>query len=248
MIKNNTHVLITATFIAAFVCLLSSCGTKKPAAATTHTEEAQEKQVIQEELIAQRDTMPVDTLPDFLKEFAEDSTIHINWAYGIPFIIDDSVPMLLPPIDKNLEGYVSRTDYKKHIWNPGRVLYYWGEVLPTDTIFWLNKVLCDLEAFSLSLERGFEYIYYIYYVKSEAQHHTLIEIELLAIRTPECKQDGTTKHYKYYFRPNGDLIGKCNKKIKNADVDAFYAIGEEKRIILSYIRHTDDFETWLNAH
>ena len=226
-------------FIAICAIVLPSCGAKKNVATNVESTPGETE--------ANEVVTSADTLPEFLREFANDSTIHINWAYGIPFIIDDSVPMYLPPIDKNPEEYVSSGEYKKHIWNPQRVSYYWGAVLPLDTILWLNKVVCELEEFTFSFERGFQYIYYIYYIPTD-NNHALVEIEILAVRTAESPKDGKTKHYKYYFSSTGDMIGKCGGKFNNAKSDAFFAEREEKRIILTYIRHTVDFETWLNAH
>ena len=119
----------------AFAILLTSCGTKKPVT-TTHADVPQEQQDVQEE------TMPTDTLPDFLKEFANDSTIHINWAYGIPFIIDDSVPMFLSSIDKNPEGYVSK-GFSGIGNNRCKKQMVLGLYSPMDSILWLNKCLHD---------------------------------------------------------------------------------------------------------
>ena len=109
--------------------LLVSCGVKKN---VTISEQA-------------GNTTVPDTLPDFLREFANDSTSHINWVYGIPFIIDDSVPMFLPPIDPNPEGYTSNKLYQQRGENRFQDQEVLGLHNPIDSILWLNKCLNDLE-------------------------------------------------------------------------------------------------------
>ena len=128
--------------------LLVSCGVKKNATAEVSSAKATQPAKTEQTETAMDIVTPgktetaMDTLPDFLKEFANDSTIHINWAHGIPFIIDDSVPMLLPPIDKNPQGYVSRDlariGYKRY--KNQEIL---GLYNPMDSILWLNKCLND---------------------------------------------------------------------------------------------------------
>ena len=232
---NYTYIVLS---ILAFSLL--SCGVKK--GATVEEKSANVAQIVQTEQVE----TAIDTLPDFLKEFANDSTIHINWAYGIPFIIDDSVPMLLPPIDKNPQGYVCQKNYQQHVWNKKRILYYWGETHPIDTIPWLNKMMCDLDSFYHTFERGYEYIYYVNYVPRHQEKPELLEIELRVIRAPEATIESKV-HYKYYYQIDGTLLGKVRDIFFNSDIDAYFSKCTHKRIVLSFIRHTDDFETWLNS-
>ena len=129
----NIYILPLASLL-----LLASCSVKKNVTPLT-TEESQ----------AMNERQKSDTLPDFLQPFAGDSTIHINYAYGIPFIIDDSVPMLLPPIDKEPKGYVSSQAYNEPNRGGGANMYAdkisaCGATNPIDNLLWLNKCINDL--------------------------------------------------------------------------------------------------------
>ena len=184
-----------------FPTLLLSCGVKKHAAETS---------AVAAEPVAE--TAPADTLPGFLKEFANDSTIHINWAYGIPFIIDDSVPMLLPPIDKNPQGYVCSRDFILHY--PYTNFFINSEVASiVDSLPWLNKCVNEIYMFLQPNVKdefsGHKYgcIIYQYNIK---QNDALVLIKI--IQTPywtctcnmSCEQE-----VNYFFDYSGNLIGKC---------------------------------------
>lgn len=126
------------------VLTLCSCGVKKNATANV------ESASIETEM-NEKNATKADSLPDFLREFANDSTIHINWVYGIPFIIDDSVPMFLPPIDKNPEEYVCNKNYellqRGNNLNMGKEISICGIKNPVDSIPWLNKCINDLRGY-----------------------------------------------------------------------------------------------------
>ena len=221
----------SAVVFLLFSFLLTSCGAKKNVATNVESTPGETE--------ANEVVTSADTLPEFLREFANDSTIHINWAYGIPFVIDDSVPMFLPPIDKTPEGYISSVDYRKHMRNLKHALSYWGETLPLDTVPWLNKMMCELESFSKSLPKGFQYIYHVNFFQKE-ESPSIIEVKLRAVRTDAAYDDGKTMHYRYHFSVDGCLLGKCNGTLENKKIDTLFA--KEKRMVFNYIIYSEEYE------
>ena len=184
-------------YLFCLLILLVSCGVKKN---VTTSEQA-------------GNTTAPDTLPDFLREFANDSTIHINWVYGIPFIIDDSVPMFLPPIDKNPENYVI-----KHIYAPKC-----PNSLPQETIYaiidsipWMNKCINGTKEFLLShpkiAEHYHTYTYRVDLLKNNL--HEIIEFRVFQEPIWDCYRSPYYRSvYSYYFDNMGNLLGKCARKM-----------------------------------
>lgn len=214
--KNHTYIVLLA-----LVFLLLSCGVKKHAAETSA--------VAAEPVV---ETAPTDTLPDFLKEFANDSTIHINWAYGIPFIIDDSVPMLLPPIDKNPEGYVSSDNYSLcHFTNPYPAIYYGrnrGQNIsicritnPIDSILWLNKCIDDLRSYGSAYNKEFTpnhlYEYYIRSIQELSTGNELVQIVVKQIPYFLYWHEKYPHRFQstifYFYDCSGNLLGKMYETI-----------------------------------
>ena len=134
-----------------------TCGVKK-VATPIDTIKSDGEQAVNHVELHQHES-PTDSL-SFLGDLINDSTIHINYVYGIPFVIDDSVPMFLPPIDKDPQGYVSSQKYRINIGKGGMLrnnsdrLLFCGISNPADNILWLNKCLNDLYNY-VSIEEGF---------------------------------------------------------------------------------------------
>lgn len=196
--KKHIYILLLA-----LVFLLLSCGVKKHAAETSA--------VAAEPVV---ETASTDTLPEFLKEFANDSTIHINWAYGIPFIIDDSVPMLLPPIDKNPEGYVIR---------PIKVDQYNRLLVPKsesavflDSLLWLNKCINETKEYLLTnpeiaaLKHDYRYILHLL----QNQKQKIFWVRVIQEPAWQCYPEIMYRtNYNYYFDLQGNLLGKVARAI-----------------------------------
>ena len=122
-----------------------SCGVKKVATPIDTIKSDGDQAVNHVELHQQES--PTDSL-SFLGDLTKDSTIHINYAYGIPFIIDDSVPMFLPPIDKDPQGYISSQAYQDTRKGGGVNRFEdnisaCGIVNPINNLLWLNKCIND---------------------------------------------------------------------------------------------------------
>ena len=185
--------------------LLVSCGVKK------HTTEATS---VTADLVVE--TTQTDTLPDFLKEFANDSTIHINWVYGIPFIINDSVPMLLPPIDKNPEGYVSNKNYEliQRGANRGEEISICGIKNPVDSILWLNKCINDiLYLKDSSLLPVSHYYTYSLFSYTLGENNDVLIFEVFFSPYWSCIADTTPRKQMgicYVLGCDGNLLGKMN--------------------------------------
>ena len=181
------------------VLLFGSCGVKK---ATIQEQTQAESAVV----------APSDSLA-FLGELVNDSTIHVNWEYGVPFIIDDNVPMFLPPIDKNPEGYVC-----KHIkascdsrMSPEAVAAI------VDSIPWINKCFNATKDFiksqfkdTLSSHR-FDYHFYL----NENAFNRIIEIRVYVEPLWQCCDMSNIYmlHYIYFFDISGNLLGKMASKM-----------------------------------
>jgi hypothetical protein len=165
-----------------------------------------------------------DTLPDFLKEFANDSTIHINWAYGIPFIIDDSVPMFLPPIDKNPEGYVSNKTYNKPA-SPtilstiidvrcSNKVPACGINNPLDSLLWLNKCINDLLSYIDSpFIMGSHHYTYVVQIYPIGDSKNIIVFGITQLPDWTCHADSTPLKQigvLYTFDCDGTLLGKMH--------------------------------------
>lgn len=174
-----------------------------------------------EESQAMNERQKSDTLPDFLQPFAGDSTIHINYAYGIPFIIDDSVPMLLPPIDKEPKGYVSSQAFRKSIgilyvrYASSEKLSVCGVTCPLDSLLWLNKCLNDLYNY-ISVENGVEpnhsYVYKLRIITVNG--HQLFEMNVMQIPKTEYWHKDYHRRLQsnicYYIDCQGNVLGKMN--------------------------------------
>lgn len=195
--------------------LLVSCGVKKHAAETS---------AVAAEPVAE--TAPADTLPEFLKEFANDSTFHINWAYGIPFIIDDSVPMLLPPIDKNPQGYVSSPSYKiialptisaRNTYGDG--IFACEIVNPMDSLPWLNKCLNGLRDFAIATNKNLEPTHQYAYVIKLININNQYLFNIVVLQEPcwlywhKDYHERLQSKISYYFNCEGNLVGKMHMEM-----------------------------------
>lgn len=187
----------------AILSILVSCGVKKPAA----QQGQQEPQTTTEPVVIN------DSL-SFLGDLINDSTIHINYVYGIPFIIDDSVPMLLPPIDKNPQGYVSNKNYEYMALNRGEKVSVCGKMNPLDSLLWLNKCVNDLLSFKdsswLPVSHYYSYSLSLYSFDDETG------VFMFGVSfSPywSCIEDVTPKKYRgvcYVFDCEGNTLGKMN--------------------------------------
>ena len=185
------------------ILLFVSCGAKKNVAVINPEQATVERTTSSVE--------PTDSLPEFLREFANDSTIHINWKYGIPFIIDDSVPMFLPPIDKNPENYII-----KHIYAPKYSNSLSQETVYAiiDSIHWVNKCINETQDFVKSqlketLDRHrFAYHHHLL----ENDNSKIIEIWVLIDPLWGCcsMPDAYDLRYSYFFDLSGNLLGKMS--------------------------------------
>ena len=197
--------------IVVLLCI-ASCGVKKNA-----TQQESQKT---NELVVTNDSLA------FLGNLINDSTIHINYAYGIPFIIDDSVPMFLPPIDKNLEGYVSSDKYcttidaslgcqayARNRWNKNKVSAC-GVDNPLDSLLWLNKCINDLLDFcsfeNKVLYPSHYYTYVFNLLSADDQQFIQIAVEQkiawLYLNSDYPKLSETIINY--FLDCEGNLIGK----------------------------------------
>ncbi|MBQ7531090.1 MAG: hypothetical protein IJT12_05235 [Paludibacteraceae bacterium] len=172
-----------------------------------------------EESQAMNERQKSDTLPDFLQPFAGDSTIHINYAYGIPFIIDDSVPMLLPPIDKEPKGYVSSQTYNEP--NRGGGANRYGDRIsacgiknPIDSLLWLNKCINDLPEYIdnqfFPITHRISFFVQLYKVKDSAD---IILFSVAFFPDWECHSEEITLmqiSVLYAFDCEGNLLSKSN--------------------------------------
>ena len=196
-------------YIGLLAVLLFGCGVKKGVVT-----DAQGPSVAEQPQTT--DMTTTDTLPDFLKEFANDSTIHINWAYGIPFIIDDSVPMFLPPIDKNPEGYVSSKNYEtiQRGTNQGEKISVCGIKNPVDSILWLNKCINDIQDFKdSSLFPVSHYYRYDLYSYTIDENTNILVFGVFISPYWACIADATPRMQLgifYIFDCEGFLLGKMN--------------------------------------
>ena len=192
----------SAILFFLFSFLLTSCGAKKNVATNVESTPVETEQ--------SENITEADSLPEFLREFANDSTIHINWAYGIPFIIDDSVPMLLPPIDNEPTNYVTKPIYVRY--------YYHGMTQETvsaiiDSIPWINKCINETKDFVESHYRNsylyqhlFDYRFYL----SENAANKIIEVKVFVHPVWDCAvmPDAYNLCYSYFFDLSGKLLGK----------------------------------------
>lgn len=195
-------------YIAMLAGLLFGCGVKKN---TVNQEQAQTERAV----VVDSVSTPSDSLPEFLREFANDSTIHINWVDGVPFIIDDSVPMLLPPIDKNPEGYVSnrnftrcfpKIDYKLNVDLP-------SELTLIDSILWLNKCANDIYQFlqveSQNVQRGHMFgIWFCLCKLSQNVEIIVIDVSQVPYWSCICKATACEQNIRYCFDTDGNLLGQ----------------------------------------
>ena len=199
--QNIIYGLIALAFSTSL--LLVSCGVKKNA-----TAEVSSSKATQAAKTEQTETA-MDTLPDFLKEFANDSTIHINWAYGIPFIIDDSVPMFLPPIDKNPQEYIIKHIYAPRYPNslPQEAVY-----AIIDSIPWINKCINDTKEFVKShfKETLDRHRFAFHYHLLENDGYKIIEVWVLIDPIWQCCAipDAYNLSYSYFLNLSGNLLGK----------------------------------------
>ena len=198
-------------YIGLLAVLLFGCGVKKGVVAdkadvNTAATTAQDN-------IGQAEQ---DSLPEFLLEFANDSTIHINWVYGIPFIIDDSVPMFLPPIDKNPKGYVSNQNYKllQRGSNLGKEISICGIKNPVDSILWLNKCINDLLNYIKSpFIMGSHHYSYIVQIYPIEDNENIIVFGISQIPDWTCNADSTPMKQMgvfYAFDCSGTLLCKTH--------------------------------------
>ena len=192
--------------------MLASCGVKKNVTPLA----TEESQAINE---SQEAVLTTDTLPDFLQPFAGDSTIHINYAYGIPFIIDDSVPMLLPPVDKEPKGYVSSQAYNEPNRGGGANMYAdkisaCGATNPIDNLLWLNKCINDLPEYIdnpfFPITHRISFFVQLYKVKDSAD---IILFSVAFFPDWECHSEEITLmqiSVLYAFDCEGNLLSKSN--------------------------------------
>ena len=180
--------------IVVLLCI-ASCGVKKNAA-------QQETQTANEPVVTN------DSLA-FLGDLINDSTIHINYVYDIPFIIDDSVPMFLPPIDKEPENYVIKHIYAPRYPNslPQEAVY-----AIIDSIPWINKCINGTKEFLLShpeiAEPYHSYTYRVNLLKNNL--HEIIEFRVFQEPMWDCYRSPYYRSvYSYYFDNMGNILGKC---------------------------------------
>ena len=207
-------------YLFCLLVLLVSCGVKKNVATNVKSTPAETEK--SEVLTA------ADTLPDFLRKFANDSTIHINWKYGIPFIIDESVPMFLPPIDKNPEGYVNSQSYKviEGYYISARNTYYYGSGLsacglenPIDSLPWLNKCINDLRDYgspaNKNLEPTHQYATIIKLIIINDQHifNIIVLQETLWLYWHKDYHKRLESKISYYYDCEGNLLGKMHMEM-----------------------------------
>ena len=236
-------------YILIALCIFTSCGTKKNITANVESTPAEAE--------INETVTNADTLPEFLREFANDSTIHINWVYGIPFIIDDSVPMYLPPIDKNLEGYVSSDAYCTLENGNGQNRYpnidVCGISNPIDSIAWLNKCINNISDFIKSphivVSHLYTYTLYLYmlsngtnvfvYHVSQMPRWEYVTGQIIAEQASiyyayDC--DGNLLGKSFAGEPvkwkNGVQIGKTNLALPNGEKVLFMLKQKGKLYIL----------------
>ena len=183
------------------VLLFGSCGVKK---ATIQEQTQTESAVI----------APSDSLA-FLGELVNDSTIHVNWEYGVPFIIDDNVPMLLPPIDKHPEGYASNREFTRCF---PKIDYILSVDLPSeltliDSILWLNKCANDIYQFlqveSQGVQRGHKFgIWFCSCKLSQNAKIIVIDVSQVPYWSCICNAIACEQNIRYCFDTNGKLLGK----------------------------------------
>ena len=187
-----------------------TCGVKKPAMQQNQQTEKRQSFI----------TPSADNL-SFPDNHINDSTIHINYTYGIPFIIDDSVPMLLPPIDKKPVGYVSNQAYynREQLTENGYVRVYCNDSIsacgltnPLVSLLWLNKCINDIQNFKnrscLPISHSFLYNLFLYTFDDGAR----IFIFIVSISPYwSCIADETPKKQMaiyYTFDCDGSMLGK----------------------------------------
>ena len=213
---------------AAFALLVLACGVKKDVV-------QQERQANKE----QQTNVPsaVNDSLAYLGDLINDSTIHINYVYGIPFIIDDCVPMFLPPIDKNPVGYVSNKSYEKIVsdGNRGEKVFACGIMTPVDSLLWLNKCVNDLVHFkdSSSLLPVSHYYTYSLILYSFDDNTSIFTLGVSLSPHWSCIEDTTRKMFRgicYVFDCEGNLLGKMNVT-KPVDWEPATPVGELDQIL-----------------
>lgn len=154
---------------------------------------------------------PTDTIA------LSDSTIRINYVCGIPFIIDDSAPMLLPPIDKNPVGYVSSDGYTKKEGGLGTNRYgdkisACGKTNPVDSLLWLNKLINDIPQFldSALMEVSHHYTYKVTLWSLNCSS-CIYMIYIIQFPDWSCIADNTPRYQRkisYFIDGDGNLFGQ----------------------------------------
>ena len=184
---------------AAFALLVLACGVKKDVV-------QQEQQANKE----QQTNVPsaVNDSLAYLGDLINDSTIHINYVYGIPFIIDDCVPMFLPPIDKEPKGYECKMVLGERRFNDLAVFEVSSII---DSIPWLNKCLNEIQPFLLNPSNNIplqhNYDFRISVLKADDKK--LIEIRTFQTGITGCYPSVLLQQCScYYFDISGNLVGK----------------------------------------
>lgn len=170
------------------------------------------------------------------------SVIDYEW----PFAIDDNVPILLPPIKQIKKNYVVNKEYKKYI---AYDLHhrsndtFCGTSAPLDSIFWINKLISDLELYVSTLDKGFKYTYIIICDSlSGSDKIGIVIIAFTRIATPNNFSENAPKSYKYIYDNHGILIGAydCNNSVDCQTIISNKDFHYVERIMLEYINDTDN--------
>ena len=222
--------------LAGVVLALCSCGAKKNAAVPVQA---------QVEYVVVADSIPTTTDSiAFLGDLVNDSTIRVNWVSGIPFIIDDSVPMLLPPIDKNPEGYVSSRDFISHHLHTNFFINNEVEYI-VDSLLWLNKCLNDIRYFlensSFSVSHLYVYTVHLFLLNDGTP---IIVFHITQSPLWACMANYTIakQAYLYYaYDSRGNLVGKSylSKPVKwknGIQIDEAVKVIPESENIFSLIQ------------
>ena len=202
--NKSPHIILA--FFLLFL-LLPSCGVRKPVPMPPTQEATQMR-----DATTAKDTLSISQQQTLLN----DTSIHINDTYGIPFIIDDSVPMLLPPIDKNPTGYVCSDAYHNRETGSGenrrKKAVFCGILNPIDSLPWLNKCMNELADYIDASSLPTCHLYNItvrHYIVEKGAEFLMIWIYKYPIW--DCVAPNT-KHkietYFYTFECDGSLIGK----------------------------------------
>ncbi len=208
--------------------LLAACGVKREVSLTVDQPEvvSEQSEAVSETLVTENkaelvepvevteNTTPIEPADTIA---TSDSTIHINYVCGIPFVIDDSVPMLLPPIDKNPVGYVSSDKYarrEKEIRINRYIdeIFACGKINPVDSLLWLNKLINDIPSFlncaSIEVSHHYTYKVTLWSIESSTCIYMIYVIQL-----PDwfCIADNTPRYQRimsYFVDDEGNLLGK----------------------------------------